>query len=76
MIIQDDPVMLNYVNAKLQENVGSFLSSFFDACLRADGENYQIIRPALVQLSEKYPADPLRLKMEWQDTNATLRESK
>jgi hypothetical protein len=27
MIIQDDPVMLNYVNAKLQENVGSFRSS-------------------------------------------------
>lgn len=34
----------------------SFLGTFLSACLRADAENYEIIRPALAKLMEKYPA--------------------
>lgn len=34
---------------------GSFVSAFADACLRADDHNITILKPALVQIMEKYP---------------------
>ncbi len=44
-----------YVVDKLAENVGSFLSCFLDACQRADSENFEIIKPALERIRQKYP---------------------
>lgn len=69
--IQDCPDELNYANAKISENPGaeSFLNSFLNACLRADGENYPILRPALHFFMSKYPARPDRLKAEEIDSN-------
>jgi hypothetical protein len=34
---------------------GGFLAAIVNAALRADYENYAILRPALVQLKAKYP---------------------
>jgi hypothetical protein len=34
---------------------GGFLVALADAALRADGENYPILRPALRELKQKYP---------------------
>ena len=58
--IQSYPDELTYVNAMLLTRRGnnSFLEAFFMACLRADGENYQIIRPGLLEIMQKYPARP------------------
>lgn len=70
MIIQDCPDELDYVNAQIHPlgasrwDDKSFLGTFCQACLRADAQNYEIIRPALLILMEKYPADPERLRME------------
>jgi len=80
VIIQSYPDELDYVNAKLRGVIdrsegkpvagpfeGSFLSAFCLACLRADSENYEFIRPALLLLMDKYPADPERLRAERED---------
>lgn len=34
---------------------GSFLRALADAALKADFENYQILRPALLQIRDRYP---------------------
>ncbi|MGH9728451.1 MAG: hypothetical protein ACRD4V_07655 [Candidatus Acidiferrales bacterium] len=71
--IQFHPEELDYVNAKLhsqKEERKSFLGSFLDACLRADAENYPLLRPAPLALMEKYPAAPERLRMEREDHGA------
>ena len=73
--IQAFPDELDYVNAQLHPLVRdpddkSFLGTFLQACLRADGENYAIIRPALQRLMEKYPARADRLAMERRDRGA------
>jgi hypothetical protein len=47
------------------------LVSFCQACLRADGENYELMRPALIVLMGKYPPDAARLEMERRDRGAT-----
>lgn len=64
--IQFHPDELDYVNAKLfgREDDNSFLACFLNACLRADGSNYPILRPALLDIMKKYPADPERLAAE------------
>lgn len=74
MTIQNYPEELNYVNAKLSalyleepEKPASFLNCFLYACLRADAENYLLLRPALQVLMVKYPADEERLGMERED---------
>ena len=56
--IQFYPAELNYVNAQIRTElpVLSFLNLFLEACLRADAENYEIIRPSLLIFMEKYPA--------------------
>ena len=71
MTIQDYPEEMNYVLAILHPKapkVGSFLMSFCDACQRADWENYELLRPALHALMEKYPCDIQRLAMEREDS--------
>lgn len=54
------PAELRYVAAKLLAHapkVGSFLDHFLHACLRADSENYPLLRPALKKIMEKYPVE-------------------
>lgn len=73
MIIQQYLKELNYCNAKLHplsNKVGSFLEFFLHACLRADAENYELLRPALLVMMDKYPADKERLEREEMDFNA------
>jgi hypothetical protein len=69
-VIQEHPAELNYVNAwigPLAQRPGNFLSTFLEACLRADDENYEILRPALLILMDKYPAPVERLAAEVRD---------
>ena len=71
MTIQFYPDELDYVNAKLHPmapKTGSFLTSFLQACLAADSENYELLRPALRQIMLKHPASPERLEMERRDS--------
>lgn len=60
---------LDYVNAQLHpaQKCGHFLESFFQSCLRADAENYQLLRPILREFMAKYPASPERLEAERRD---------
>lgn len=69
MGIQSYSALLDYANAKIAENRDSksFLVTFCEACLRADAWNFEIVRPALEILMEKYPADPARLAAERRD---------
>jgi hypothetical protein len=57
-IIQNYPDELDWVNAMLRYREGSysFLEAFLNAALRADAENYEILRPALLIFRDKYPA--------------------
>lgn len=67
MNIQFYPDELDYVNARLSvaaQKAGSFLEYFLHACQAADSENYELLRPALKIIMEKYPAEPARLAME------------
>jgi len=71
MNIQGYPDEVNYVNAVLHpeaKKCGSFMDYFLHACLHADWENYELLRPVLRKIMEKYPADPERLAMEEHDT--------
>lgn len=56
MAIQHHKNELTYVNRKTEERPGNFLENFLDACLAADDENYEILRPALLKIMVKYPA--------------------
>jgi hypothetical protein len=71
-IIQRYPNELDYVNAVVREcqRHRSFIWYYCDVCLRADWENYEILRPALLIFMEKYPADPNRLEAERRDREA------
>jgi hypothetical protein len=66
MTIQFYPDELDYVNAQLHPLVkcGAFLECFFQSCLRADDENYELLRPILKEFILKYPANEERLAME------------
>ena len=57
MAIQNYPWELIWVNQKLQfsKDSNSFLRAFCEACVRADDENYELLRPVLQKLMEKYP---------------------
>lgn len=75
MIIQFYLDELDYVNAQLHPRVlskddKSFLGTFCLACLRADDQNYELLRPTLQILMKKYPADAERLRMERHDRGA------
>jgi hypothetical protein len=70
--IQSYPDELDYVNAQLHPLVRSaddksFLGTFCQSCLRADGANYEALRPVLYFLMAKYPANSERLWMERHD---------
>lgn len=68
MTIQSYPDELNYVNAKLKEEPGTFMKNFLTACLFADAENYESIRISLHVIEQKYPADPTFLMQEQRDS--------
>ena len=58
MIAQEDTALLDWLLgiARGRPNAsGDFLRSLADAALRADTENYPILRPALLELQKKYP---------------------
>lgn len=78
MNIQMYPEELDYVNATLHplSRPGKFLETFCEACVRADGENYELLRPALVIFMIKYPADEERLRMERIDSGRGTVEDK
>lgn len=68
MVIQDYPDLLKYVVNKASENSGnngSFLHHFFKACLYADAENFELIKPVLERIMAKYPVytDPNQLRL-------------
>lgn len=70
MIIQGYPDELDWVNAKLADCTGpreSFVTMFCEACLRADSDNYELLRLPLGVLMVKYPAQPKRLAAERED---------
>jgi hypothetical protein len=58
MIVQSDPALISWVlgisNGK-PTRAGDFLRAVANAALRADTQNYEILRPALLELKEKYP---------------------
>lgn len=69
-IIQEHPEELDWANAilhPLAPKCGSFLEVFCKAMIAADSENYPLLRPAILVLMKKYPADPERLDMERRD---------
>jgi hypothetical protein len=74
MNIQFYPDELDWVNATILDanNSKSFLETFCHAALRADFQNYEIIRPALLQFIEKYPARPERIAAERHDRGADI----
>jgi hypothetical protein len=65
-MIQDYPEDLDLVNAMLKPRKGanSFLEHFLEACLHADSENYEIMRPMLMFLVAKYPPSAKDLSAE------------
>jgi hypothetical protein len=70
MILQQYPDELHYVNAKLNPlgtRCGSFLELLLYACMRADADNYEPLRPALHYFMAKYPADERMLEAEKRD---------
>ena len=70
MIAQSDhPYMFEWL-VKAEKDAGGFLSQFAHAALCADDENYQILRPALSQLREKYKQYELS-----EEAKAKLRET-
>lgn len=50
----DDPELLEWL-ANADRSGGGFISSLASAALRADHENYPLIRPLVLQMRGKYP---------------------
>lgn len=50
----DDPEMLEWLNNASQRG-GGFISSLAWAGLRADSDNYPVVRPLLLEMRKKYP---------------------
>jgi len=63
----DDRELLEWL-ANAHQRGGSFISSLANAALRADPENYPLIRPLVLQMREKYP--------EYEPSEAVKREIK
>ena len=55
MTAHEDPEMIDWLLGVVGGNSGSFLKSLADAGLRADCENYPVLRPALLAMKAKYP---------------------
>lgn len=70
MIAQEDPILAPWiygiVNHKPTRS-GDFLRTIAKAALRADYVNYEILRPALLELHGKYPEyhDPDAVVKAW-----------
>ena len=47
--------LLNAAGHGTSPPAGDFLKNFAEAALRADTENYLVLRPVLVVMAEKYP---------------------
>ncbi len=51
----DDPELLEWLsNAK--DKAGDFVRNLAEAGLRADPQNYPVLRPVLIEMRKKYPA--------------------
>lgn len=59
----DDPELLEWL-AKAEKDGGGFVKAIASAGLRADFENYPLIRPLLITMREKYskyePSDAVK----------------
>ena len=51
----DDKELSEWVMAPGEECSGRFLCALAEAVMKADAEDYSIIRPALLKLKRKYP---------------------
>jgi hypothetical protein len=51
----DDPELLEWLN-NAQQRGGGFVHNLAEAGLRADPENYPVLRPLLIEMRKKYPA--------------------
>jgi hypothetical protein len=54
LIAQTDAELLEWI-LDASRNAGGFLSALAEAALRADWENYPVLRPVLVAMKAKYP---------------------
>jgi hypothetical protein len=55
MIWQEDRELMDWLSNIEPMGAGSFLKSLAETAMRADEENYPILRPALLAMKEKYP---------------------
>lgn len=51
----DDPELSKWIWGVIDRNSGDFLKALAMAALRADHENYPLLRPALLEISKRYP---------------------
>jgi hypothetical protein len=62
----DDPELLEWL-ANAHRRGGSFISSLANAALRADPDNYPLLRPVIVQMRAKYqeyePSDQVKAEI-------------
>ncbi len=73
MEIQGYPDELNYANAQIESRAPddqSFLGTFCWACLRADSQNYEVLRMSLRWLMKKYPLSQELLEKQIKRRNA------
>jgi len=50
-----DPELDRWVSNLARMQCGSFLQSIYQAVVCADPENYELLRPLLLELKKKYP---------------------
>jgi hypothetical protein len=55
LTVQSDPEILIWCLGVHNGNASDFLKSVADAAMRADWNNYPVLRPALLHFREKYP---------------------
>jgi hypothetical protein len=62
LIAFDDSEMSEWLVTLAEDRSGHFLCALSEAVIRADDEDYSIIRPALVNLKHKYSGGRPRLE--------------
>ncbi len=58
MIAHEDQELFNWISCLANQSPrksGGFLEALGSAVVRADGDNYLLLRPALLALKRKYP---------------------
>jgi hypothetical protein len=73
MEIQGYPEEFNYANTQIASRAPddhSFLGTFCLACLRANSQNYEVLRMSLRWLMKKYPLSPEFLEEQIRRRNA------